>query len=181
MHEGDEWKVAFCTNQALFEPLVMFFGLTNSPATFQTMMNHLFKDFVTEGVVAVYMDHILVFTETLSQHYEIVQRVLQILWENHLFLKAEKCTFGATTVEYLGLILSLGKVGLDPVKEVQSFLGFVNFHQHFIENFSHIAHPLHQLTQKDESWKWTEDHQRAFDQLKEAITSTPILVHPDAD
>ena len=67
------------------------------------------------------------------------------------------------------------------VKEVQSFLGFVNFYQCFIENFSHIAHPLHHLTQKDEPWKWTDAHQKAFTQLREAITSTPILVHPDAD
>jgi hypothetical protein len=98
-------------------------------------------------------------------------------------------------VEYLGLVLSPGRVGMDPVKvagvqdwpspttvkEVQSFLGFVNFYWHFIENFSHIAHPLHHLTQKNEPWKWTEDHQKAFDQLKKAITSTPILVHPNAD
>jgi Reverse transcriptase (RNA-dependent DNA polymerase) len=99
MWEGDEWKAAFCTNWGLFEPLVMFFGLCNSLATFQTMMNHLFWDLVAEGVIAVYMDDILVFTETLSQHYEVVHRVLKILWENNLFLKAEKCTFGVTTVE----------------------------------------------------------------------------------
>ena len=195
MREGDEWKAAFRTNRGLFEPLVMFFGLTNSPATFQTMMNHLFKDLVAEGVVAVYMDDILVFTETLEQHYNVVRRVLQILRENNLFLKAEKCTFGVATVEYLGLILSPGQVAMDPVKvagvrdwpspktvkEVQSFLGFVNFYRRFIENFSHIAHPLHHLTRKDEPWKWTNEHQDAFTQLKGAITSTPILVHPDAD
>src|SRR6202790_3726282 len=72
MREGDEWKAAFRTNRGLFEPLVMFFGLTDSPATFQTMMNHLFKDLVAEGVVAVYMDDILVLTKTLEQHYNVV-------------------------------------------------------------------------------------------------------------
>jgi len=63
--EGDEWKAAFRTNRGLFEPLVMFFGLTNSPATFQTMMNEIFQDLISEGVVCVYLDDILIFTETM--------------------------------------------------------------------------------------------------------------------
>ena len=195
LRAGDEWKAAFRTNRELFEPVVMFFGLTNSPATFQTMMNHLFKELIDEGVVAVYMDDILIFTETLVQHQQVVRRVLQILRENNLFLKAEKCIFEQSTVEYLGLILSPGQVAMDPVKvagvrdwpvpttvkEVQSFLGFVNFYRHFIQDFSHVARPLHNLTRKDEPWKWTDDQQKAFEQLKDAITSTPILMHPDRD
>ena len=77
--EGDEWKAAFRTNWGLFEPLVMFFSLTNSPATFQTMMNDIFKDFINEGYVAVYMDNILVYTRTIEHHREVVTRVLDIL------------------------------------------------------------------------------------------------------
>ena len=195
LRAGDEWKAAFRTNRGLFEPVVMFFGLTNSPATFQTMMNHLFKELIDEGVVAVYMDDILIFTESLAQHQQVVRRVLQVLRENNLFLKAEKCIFEQSTVEYLGLILSPGQVAMDPVKvsgvrdwptpitvkEVQSFLGFVNFYRRFIQDFSHIARPLHNLTRKDEPWKWADEQQKAFEQLKEAITSTPILMHPDRD
>ena len=138
--EGDEWKAAFRTNCGLFEPLVMFFGLTNSPATFQAMMNEIFKQLIDEGVVVVYMDDILIFTATLDEHHRVAQHVLKILKQNNLFLKPEKCVFGATTVEFVGLVISEGKVEMDPVKiagvkewptptcltEVQSFLGFVN-------------------------------------------------------
>jgi len=75
MKEGEEWKAAFRTNQGLFEPLVMFFGLCNSPATFQTMMDDIFDGLITEGVVVVYLDNILIFTETLKEH----QRVMELL------------------------------------------------------------------------------------------------------
>ena len=94
----------------------MFFGLTNSPATFQTMMNALFKELIDEGVVVVYMDDILVFTATLEEHRRVVRRVLEILSENNLFLKPEKCIFEVPEVEFLGLIISEGKVKMDPVK-----------------------------------------------------------------
>ena len=77
--EGDEWKAAFWTNQGLFEPLVMFFGLTNSPATFQTMMNDIFRDLIMEGVVCVYLDDILIFTKSLEEHRRVVQRVMEWL------------------------------------------------------------------------------------------------------
>ena len=73
MKEGDEWK-ATCTNHGLFEPLVMFFGLTNSPTTFQTMMNDIFRELIAEGVVEVYLDDILIFMETLEQHREVMRQ-----------------------------------------------------------------------------------------------------------
>ena len=116
MKEGDEWKAAFRTNRGLFEPLVMFFGLTNSPATFQTMMNDLFKELIDEGCVVIYMDDILIFTETSEEHHRIVKRVLEVLARNKLYLKAEKCSFEQTQVEYLGLVISAGQIEMDPVK-----------------------------------------------------------------
>jgi len=79
MKEGDEWKAAFQTNRALFKPLVMFFGLCNSPATFQTMMDDIFDDLITEGVVVVYLDDILIFTETLEEHRRVTRRVMELL------------------------------------------------------------------------------------------------------
>ena len=77
--KGDEWKAVFWINQGLFKPLVMFFGLTNSPATFQTMMNNIFHDLIVEGVVCVYLNYILIFTKTLEKHYLIVHLVLECL------------------------------------------------------------------------------------------------------
>src|SRR5882724_8178246 len=92
--EGDEWKAAFQTNRGLFEPLVMFFSLTNSLATFQTMINDIFKELIDEGVVIIYMDDILIFGgQTQEQHHGIVVKVLDILRKHCLYLKAEKCTF----------------------------------------------------------------------------------------
>ena len=83
--EGDEWKAAFCTNQGLYEPTVMFFGLTNSPAMFQNFMDHIFKDLVHQGVVTVYMDDILIFTNNVEEHIQVTREVLKILHDNNLF------------------------------------------------------------------------------------------------
>ncbi|GLB35706.1 putative retrotransposable element tf2 155 kda protein type 1-like [Lyophyllum shimeji] len=166
--EGDEWKAAFRTNRGLFEPLVMFFGLTNSPATFQTMMNDIFRDLIAQGVVCVYLDDILIYTKTLEEHRRITRIVLDRLREHRLFLKPEKCEFERTEIEYLGLIISHGTASMDPVKvagvaewpvpknkkEVQSFLGFTNFYRRFIRDFSHHARPLFDLTAKDVAWTW---------------------------
>src|SRR5215475_2256717 len=193
MKEGDEWKVAFRTNRGLFEPLVMFFGLTNSPATFQTMMNEIFHDLILEGVVCVYIDDILIYTKTREEHRRITRIVLERLREHNLYLKHEKCEFEQEKVEYLGLIISHDKVEMDPVKvegvrqwpvpknrkEVQSFLGFTNFYCRFIEGFSHHARPLFDLTKKAKAWQWGEAEQTAFDKLRNRITSTPMLLAPD--
>lgn len=114
--EADKWKAAFRTNHGLFEPLVMFFGLTNSPATFQTMMNDIFQDLIAEGHVCVYLDDILIFTETLEEHHQLLQMVLDRLRLHKLYLRPEKCEFEHTRIEYLGLIVSEGRVEMDPVK-----------------------------------------------------------------
>ena len=90
--EGDEWKAPFRTNRGLFKPLVMFFGLTNCPATFQTMMNAIFREEINSGKVIIYMDDVLIFTETLEEHRRIVEKVLVKFDENQLFLNPDKCT-----------------------------------------------------------------------------------------
>jgi len=192
--EGDEWKAAFRTNRGLFEPLVMLYGLTNSPATFQTMMNDIFKDLISRGVVCVYIDDILIFTKDLAEHRKVVREVLDILRKHKLYLRPDKCDFEVTRIEYLGLIISEGKVEMDPVKvegvakwpvprskkEVQQFVGFINFYRRFIQDFSHIARPLYDIT-GNTPWRWEEPQQKAFDELRRRITSTPILVLPTDD
>ena len=110
----DEWKVAFQTNQGLFEPLVMFFGLMNSPATFQTMINNIFRDLIMDGVV-VYLDDILIFMEMLEEHRKVTCHVLHLLQEHKLFLKQDKCKFEQTKVEYLGVIISHNSMEMDPL------------------------------------------------------------------
>jgi len=113
---GDEWKVAFHTNRSLFEPLVMFFRMTNSSATFQTMINDIFRTLITKGIVVVYLDNILIFTRTEEEHKRAVWRVLEVLAEHKLFLHLEKCEFHRKEIEYLGLVISENKVAIDPVK-----------------------------------------------------------------
>ncbi len=112
--EGDQWKGAFKTNLGLYEPCVMFFGLTNSPSTFQTMMDTIFRDLTTTGEVVIYMDDILIATPTdIPHHRQLVHQVLDKLEEHDLFLKPEKCTFEAPEIEYLGLIIGGGRVQMD--------------------------------------------------------------------
>jgi len=161
---GDEWKAAFWTNRGLFELLVMFFGITNSPATFQTMMNDIFQDLIAEDIIVVYLDDILIFTRTEEEHAKAIRRVLQVLQEHKLFLHPEKCEFCKERIEYLGLVISENKVSMDPVKvagvqewptlenktDVQAFLGFVNFYQRFIQDFSTKARPLFNLTRSEQ-------------------------------
>jgi hypothetical protein len=193
--DGHQWKAAFKTNRGLFEPMVMFFGLCNSPATFQTTMNELFKELIDKGVVIVYLDDILIFTKTIEEHQEIVKQVLKILKDNNLYLKPEKCKFEQTKIKYLGTIISEGHVEMDPVKikgimnwptpgkvkEIQAFLGFCNFYQRFIKDFSKIAKPLFDLTRKEQKWEWNDNCEKAFQELKAIFTSKPMLVLPDTN
>ena len=153
MKDGDEWKAAFHTNQGLFKPLVMFFELTNSLSTFQTMMNDIFQDLIQEGVVCVYLNNILIFTKTIAEHSCISRIVIECLCKHKLFLWHDKCDFETTMIEYLGLVISEAEIWMDPVKvagvtkwpvptsrrEVQSFLGFANFYCCFIKSFLHHA------------------------------------------
>jgi len=189
---GDEWKAAFWTNRGLFEPLVMFFGMTNSPATFQTMMNDIFQDLIAEGIMVVYLDDILIFTRTEEEHAKAIRWVLQVLQEHKLFLRPEKCEFWKERIQYLGLVISENKVSIDLVKvagvrewptpenktDIQAFLGFINFYRRFIRDFSAKARPLFDLTRSEQVWTWSGKEQMAFDDLKTAVTTAPVLVSP---
>jgi hypothetical protein len=188
--EGDQWKAAFITNQGLYEPNVMFFGLTNSPATFQTMMNAIFVDELREGWLTIYMDDMLIHTnDDLPTHRQYVHRILDKLCTHDLYLKPEKCLFEQTTMEFLGVVLEKGAIRMDPtkikgvadwprlqtVKDVRAFLGFTGFYRYFIPHYSTIACPLIYLTKKATPFHWEEPQVKAFETLKTLMCKKPIL------
>jgi hypothetical protein len=199
--EGDEHKAAFKTKYGLYEPLVMFFGLKNSPATFQNMMNYEYRDTIdywnARGTaIRIYMDDIAIATSTnLADHIQAVSAVFEVAERLDLYFKPEKCTFHAPRMDYLGVILEKGITRMDPVKiagiknwptptkvkDIRSFLGFCNFYRPFIRGFAHVARPLNELTRKDVEWTWTKRHQKAFEELRNRVTSEPVLAHPELD
>ena len=191
---GDEWKAAFKTSDGLFELTVMFFGLTNSPAMFQTMMDNDLKEEINKGDTLVYMDNIVIHTDgMLKEHEWCVEEHLAKLQKLGLFLKPKKCHFSQWQVEYLGMIVGNGLVCMDPVKvkgvlkwpmpmnlkELRSFLGFLNFYCDFVKDFSRHAHPLNDLTCKGHPFVWLQDCDNAFNDLKLACAEEPMLWMPD--
>ena len=166
--------------------------MTNSLATFQTMINNIFRDLIAKEIVVVYLDNILIFTRTVEQYTKAIWRVLEILAEYKLCLCPEKCEFQKECIEYLGLVVLENKVSIDPIKVaevqewptpksqtgIQTFLGFVNFYRHFIQDFSAIAQPLFNLIYSDQTWEWEDKEQTAFKALKMAVTSALVLVSP---
>lgn len=202
MKEGDEWKTAFATNRGLFEYLVMPFGLANAPATFQTMMNDIFRVYVRRGDTGVYIDDVIIATKSdptgklsdKAYHEKCVREILEVFRTQKLYLKPEKCEFSQRQVDYLGFVISGDHVTMDPakvdgvaswntptnLKQLRSFIGFINFYRRFIDDFSGIARPLNDLTKKDTPWTWKEEQQKAFDKLKEKLCTAPVLVHPDS-
>uniref|UniRef100_A0A4W5JRV3 Gypsy retrotransposon integrase-like protein 1 n=1 Tax=Hucho hucho TaxID=62062 RepID=A0A4W5JRV3_9TELE len=190
--KGDEWKTAFNTPRGHFEYLVMPFGLSNSPAVFQALINDVLRDMVDQFIY-VYLDDILIFSSSLQQHVQHVRRVLQRLLENGLFVKAEKCEVYAQSVPFLGHIVSAEGMRMDPEKvkavvdwpspdsrkALQRFLGFANFYRRFIRNFSQLAAPLTSLTSLSTTFRWSGAAEKAFSDLKGRFVSGPILVAPD--
>ncbi|QRW26433.1 Reverse transcriptase (RNA-dependent DNA polymerase) [Rhizoctonia solani] len=188
--EGNEWKMAFRTKYGVFEYLVMPFGLTNAPAAFQHFTNDLFRDLIDVTVV-IYLDNILIFLEDPKDHPTHVREVLSRLMKNQLFCKLSKCHFHVTTVDYLGIVISPAGFSMDQkkieaittwptpktVKQVQAFLGFVNYLRRFIPNFSSVACPLHNLTKKETPWSWGDPKEVAFQELKSLVTKSPVLIH----
>jgi len=113
--EGDEWKGVFTTHVGSFEPTVMFFGITNSPAMFQAMMNKILRDMINEGKVAAFVDNVLVGTEMEEEHNEIVEEVLRRLEKNDLYVKPEKCAWKVRKIGFLGIVI--GPSGIEMEKE----------------------------------------------------------------
>ncbi|GAA5988531.1 hypothetical protein JCM11641_003305 [Rhodosporidiobolus odoratus] len=190
--EGHEWKTAFRSRYGSFEYQVMPFGLTNAPAAFQHLINDTFRPFIDVFVV-VYLDDILIYSDTREQHEGHVRQVLDKMREARLFAKAEKCSFDESSTEYLGFIVDRDGVRMDPQKlasvsswpvpttlrEVQSFLGFANFYRRFIKDYSRIAHPLTRLIRKQVSFEMDPPAVDAFHALKKAFDPDILLRHFD--
>ena len=193
--EGDKWKAAFMTLEGLFEPMVMFFGLTNSLATFQAIMNKLLRDLTNTGKVAVFINDVIVGMETEEGHDELVAEVIKRLEKNNLYVKLEKCKWKVKEVEFLGVVIGPEGIKMEKekvkgvlewpipkcVKDVQKFLGLANYYHWFIEGFARVARPLHDLVKKEKKWNWMEREEKAFKELKERFTKEPVLAAPDID
>jgi len=146
---------------------------------------------MTDICVVIYLDDILIFSNSIEEHRVHVRNILQCLHEHNLHAKPEKCSFHTDSVEYLGFIISPSGISMDPskgrvirdwpvprhLKELQSFLGFANFYRHFIHQYSSIVSHLTCLTRKDTPFDWSSDTHASFMLLKHAFSSAPILVH----
>ncbi|KAF8085683.1 hypothetical protein N665_0651s0003 [Sinapis alba] len=191
MAPEDVHKTAFCTHSGHYEYLVMPFGLTNAACTFQGLMNHVFEP-VLRKFLLVFFDDILLYSKTWDDHLLHLDMVFAILRHQQLYLKKTKCTFGATKIEYLGHFISHNGVSTDPAKikavehwptptnqkQLRRFLGLANYYRRFIQGHSIIACPLTLLLRKD-SFSWSSEASNAFQTLKEALISAPVLALPD--
>lgn len=192
---------AFRVPWGLFEFVRMPQGLTNSPSTFQRVMEYILGDMNLTEIV-LYLDDILVFSSSFEEHLNRLDRVLTRLHQNGLKVKGKKCDLLQREVKYLGHIISGDGIAVDQgkvqrismwpvprnVKEVQSFLGLASYYRRFIKNFSKMAGPLHEITGKtskqagkQKPFQWREEQEKAFKELKEALTTAPVLAYPKFD
>ena len=192
--EGHEWKTAFNTRYGQFECLVMPFGLSNAPASFQSYINDVLREFL-DAFASAYLDDVLIYSDTLEEHIDQVNNVLEKLIQAKLPIDIDKCEFHTQSTRYLGLIISNEGIRMDPakveaiqewetprtVKDVQAFLGFANFYRQFIFKYSKLAAPLTAITRNGPNGKpvfsWTPEADEAFQALKHAFTTDPILAH----
>jgi predicted aspartyl protease/transposase InsO family protein len=195
VREEDVPKTCIRTRYGSFEFLVMPFGVTNAPSVFQALMNSVFRD-VADVFVMCYLDDILVYSKTATDHQQHVKEVLQRLRDEKLFCKRSKCHFSQQQVKFLGHVVSDKGISMQQDKvgavrdwptpstkvELQAFLGLANYYRRFIHNFSAIVAPLTDATRGDKkAFKWGGPQDLAFEAIKEAFTSAPVLRLPDPE
>jgi hypothetical protein len=170
----------------------MSFGITNAPAYFMYLMNKVFMEYLDKFIV-VFINGILIFSKTEDEHKRNLRLVLEELRSTQLYAKFSKCEFWLTEVAFLGHVISAGGVSVDPskvkdvlnwmppmnVSEIRSFLGLAGYYRRFIQDFSKIAKPMTKLLEKNKDFEWTEEWQASFHELKEHLTSAPVLILPD--
>ena len=195
--EEDRWKAAFKTPFGLYEPTVMYFGLTNSPATFCRAMKKILRPLLIKyhHHFFDYIDDLLIATQNdLKLHRQITDEVLELLAQESYFLRPAKCEFEKTRIEYLGLVVDGETLTIDPkkadglhnwprnlktVKEVRSVLGVLGYQRPFIPHYADIARPLVALTKKTQPFNWTSECREALDTLIKKVTDGPVLSQPN--
>ena len=192
MNPADKEKTAFITRYGTYEFNVMPFGLCNAPATFQRLMNQIYKGIAYKYVV-VYLDDTNVFSRTFDDHIKHLREVFTRIRKAGLKLNIEKCNFWMKRLPFLGHIIEAKGISPDPEKiiavqniqppksvtQLRSFLGLAGYYRRFIKNFSTIAQPLNQLLHKDTPYEWNDKCQKAFEELKHRLVTAPILIYPN--
>jgi hypothetical protein len=190
--DEDISNTAFRKRYGHYEFTVVPFGLSHAPFVFMCLMNGVFRDYLDKFVI-IFLDDILVYSKSEEEHEQHPRMVLQVLRENQLYAKLSKCSFYQEKIHYLGHIISKDGIVVDPEKikairgwsvpknvtEVRSFMGLAGYYKGFIAGFSRIAHPITSLQRKEKKFQWTEDCERSFQQLKQLLTSAPILMIVD--
>jgi hypothetical protein len=196
MKDEDISKTAFRTRYGHYEFTVVPFGLSNAPVVFMCLMNGVFRNYLDKFVI-VFLDDILVYSKKEEEHEQHLRMVLQVLREHQLYAKLGKYSFYQKQIHYLGHIISEEGIVVDPEKiqaiqewpvprnitEVRSFMGLAGYYRRFIAGFSRIAHAITSLQRKEKKFQWTEQCESSFQQLKQLLTSAPILkiAHPSKD
>ncbi|GFW44293.1 retrovirus-related Pol polyprotein from transposon 297 [Trichonephila clavipes] len=192
VNPADQDKTAFVCPFGTFRYKRMPFGLRNAPATFQRLMDQ-FRNGLPNVNILVYLDDIVVLSETFEQHIEDLRMVFDRLKKFKLCANREKCKFVCSRVKYLGLWITPKGIEVDQdkiaaiqnipspsnLKQLQSFLQTCSWYRKFIPNFSDIARPLSNLSKKSTAWKWSEIEQQAFQTLKQCLITPPILRQVD--
>jgi hypothetical protein len=191
IYADDIPKTAFTMRYVIYEYHVMSFGLTNAPRHFMYLMNSILKPELDKSVM-VFIDDILVYSKSMEEHEEHLQVMLQQLQDHHLYTKFSKCEFWINEVPFLGDVISLEGIVVDPSKvrdvldrkssmsvtQVRSFLGLAGYYRRFTLNFSKISYPI-MLLKKGNKYAWSKDCDEAFKTLKKLLTTSPWLAQPD--
>ena len=190
--EEDRPKTAFSIpGSGLWQWQVLPFGLINSPSVFERLMERVFAG-LTFLILLIYLDDIIMYSKTFEENLENLRTVLERLKKSNLKLNPKKCNLLCTKVAFLGHEVSEQCISTDPVKiqavkewpqpktvtEVRQFVGLASYYRKFIPNFATVCKPLHKLTEKNCSFVWTDICQKAFDAIKQLLTSAPILSYP---
>jgi len=187
----DCYKIAFGTHQGLYEWLVMQFGLSNAPATFQALMNSVFAEYLRKFAL-VFFNGILIYSTTWNTHIQHLSLVLSTMQRHSSFSKLSKCSFGQTQIDYLGHVVSRDGVKVNEtkiqtikqwavptsIKQPRAFLGLASYYRKFIRNFAMLVTPLTDFLKKD-TFHWSTKSQQAFDSLKTTLTHAPVLALPN--
>ena len=192
VRKEDVPKTTFRTRWGSYEFLVMPFGVTNAPSQFMHLVQDILREYLDEFVI-VFIDDILIFSRTTEEHAKHLRLVLQKLLDHKVYAKASKCIIHVSELEFLGQWVTTK--GVAPVKgklqavrewptptnlkDIRSFLGFANYYRRFVPGYANIASPLTTLTKKDVRWHWGPPQRRAFEDLKSALCTAPLLIYPD--